>query len=141
MSIEEKIKEIVDEKFPGISYVFENWKGAEDVVARVELPAIISLLPTGGSFDFSKGRVKMSEEKLFAFIDKVEMDANGEDNERVYSRMREVACRFVAELNASGYFEPIGDNQHYTTLFESMTTNVTGVVLPLDVKELAGNCL
>lgn len=141
MSIEEKIKEIAGEKFPGFSYVFENWMGADETVARVELPVIICILPVSGSLTLDKGRIRDEESTAIAFVDAVERDANGEDNEKVYTRMKESAGDFIKAMNDSGYFEPIDGKVPYKTIYESMSTNVTGVFVELEVKELIGRCL
>lgn len=60
MSIEDKIREIAKEKFEGFSYVFEDWNGAVEVVDRVDLPAIICILPIGGYLDMTRGKVRIA---------------------------------------------------------------------------------
>ena len=141
MSIEEKIRELVSEKFPGFSYVFEDWGTADVVMERVDLPAIICVLPVVGRLVFKNGRVRDSENSAFAFVDKVERDANGEDNEAVYTRMKEVAGDFLSELMKCGFFEPLEDGVPYQTIYESLSVNVTGVFVELTLKEVIGRCL
>lgn len=141
VSIEEKIREIAESKFPECSYVFENWTGADEAVDKIDLPAIISILPVGGRLEFRNGRVRDRENCAIAFIDKVARDANGDDNEKVYTAMKEAAGRFIQELNKSGYFEPISDEVSYTTIYESMSTNVSGVFVELTLRELVGMCV
>lgn len=141
MSIESKIREIAEEKFAGFSYVFEDWNGAAEKIDRVTLPAIVCVLPAGGAFNFSRGRVKDKEDCMIAFVDKVSRDANGEDNEEVYSRMKEKAIKFVMALNESRYFETIDGSVRYTTILESASAYFTGVFVELTLKELEGGCL
>ena len=141
MSIENKIREIAKEKFNGYSYVFEDWNGASEVMDRVPLPAIVSILPTGGAISFTRNGVKDSENVLLAFVDKVVRDANGEDNEEVYTRMKKTAITFVNEMNKSRYFEPIGENVKYTTVLEKASSYYTGIILELEVQERSGTCL
>lgn len=141
MSIESKIREIAEEKFAFFSYVFEDWNGAAEQIDRVSLPAIVCILPVGGYLNFSRGLVKDREDCILAFVDKVSRDANGEDNEHVYSLMKEKAAGFITALNESHYFEPIDGNVKYTTILESASAYFTGVFVELTLKELQGACL
>lgn len=141
MSIESKIREIAKENFASLSYVFEDWNGAAEQIDRVSLPAIVCILPVGGYLNFSRGLVKDREDCILAFVDKVSRDANGEDNEQVYSLMKEKAAEFITALNESHYFEPIDGNVKYTTILESASAYFTGVFVELTLKELQGACL
>ena len=141
MSIESKIREIAQDKFSSFSYVFEDWNGAAEQIDRVSLPAIVCVLPVGGYLKFSRGMVKDCEDCMLAFVDKVSRDANGEDNERVYSSMKETAASFIKALNESHYFEPIDGNVRYSTILESASAYFTGVSVELSLKELQGACI
>lgn len=140
MSIEDKIKEIAQNEFQQCSYVFDDWYGATEAVDRVEFPVIMSILPNGGRLDFSKGFLKDSENLMIAFIDKVERDANGEDNKEVYTRMKETASKFIEAMNKSNFFEPI-EGVKYNTILERATSYFTGVVIEFSVKQRVGICL
>ncbi|WP_314809437.1 hypothetical protein [Segatella oris] len=141
MSIEDKIREIAEREFKGYSYVFEDWNGAAKVVDRVSLPAIICVLPSSGYFDIARGKVKDSEDMSIAFVDKVVRDANGDDNEEVYTRMKRTAGKFIDAMNKSRYFEPIEGKIRYQTILESASAYLTGVFVELNVKESTGVCL
>lgn len=141
MSIESKIRKIAEEKFANFSYVFEDWNGAAEQIDRVSLPAIVCILPVGGYLNFSRGMVKDREDCVLAFVDKVSRDANGEDNEKVYSSMKEKAAGFISALNESHYFEPVDGNVKYTTILESASAYLTGVFVELTLKELQGACV
>ena len=141
MSIESKIREIAKEKFPNFSYVFEDWNGVAEQIDRVSLPAIVCVLPVGGHLLFNRGTVKDREDCMLAFVDKVIRDANGEDNEKVYSAMKESAANFIVAMNKSRYFEPIDGSVKYTTILESASAYFTGVCVELTLKELQGACL
>lgn len=141
MSIEDKIREIAEKEFKGYSYVFEDWNGAAEVVDRVSLPAIICVLPSSGYFDIARGKVKDSEDMSIAFVDKVVRDANGDDNEEVYTRMKRTAGKFIDAMNKSRYFEPIEGKIRYQTILESASAYLTGVFVELNVKESTGVCL
>lgn len=141
MSIESKIRDIAKEKFPNFSYVFEDWNGAAEQIDRVSLPAIVCVLPVGGHLLFNRGTVKDREDCMLAFVDKVTRDANGEDNEKVYSAMKESAASFITAIHKSRYFEPIDGSVKYTTILESASAYFTGVCVELTLKELQGTCL
>lgn len=141
MGIENKIREIAKEKFPSFSYVFEDWNGAAEQIDRISLPAIVCVLPVGGHLQFSRGTVKDREDCMLAFVDKVTRDANGEDNEKVYSAMKKSAASFITAMNESHYFEPIDGSVKYTTILESASAYFTGVFVELTLKELRGACL
>ena len=141
MSIESKIRDIAKEKFPNFSYVYEDWNGAAEQIDGVSLPAIVCVLPVGGHLLFNRGTVKDREDCMLAFVDKVTRDANGEDNEKVYSAMKESAASFITAMNKSRYFEPIDGSVKYTTILESASAYFTGVCVELTLKELQGTCL
>jgi len=141
MSIEDKIREIAEREFKEYSYVFEDLNGAAEVVDRVSLPVIICVLPSSGYFDIARGKIKDSENISIAFVDKVVRDANGDDNEEVYTRMKRTAGKFIDAMNKSRYFEPIEGKIRYQTVLESASVYLTGVFVELNVKESKGVCL
>lgn len=139
-SIEEKIKEIANSPaFDGYGYIFENWYDASTAVSRVALPAIITILPVNGNILFRNGRTYDTENIAIAFVDKVPRNANGEDNEKAYNRMKAVGIKFIKALNASGYFAPLAEQQPYQVICEQMSDVVTGVFFTLQLQEL-GRC-
>lgn len=141
MGIEGKIREIAESQFPSYSYVFEDWNGAAEQIDRVTLPAIVCILPIGGHLQFGRGMVKDSEDCIIAFVDKLPRDADGYDNERVYSAMKSCAAKFITAMNDSHYFEPIDGNVKYATILESASAYYTGVFVELTLKELKGVCV
>ena len=140
MSIEEKIKRVAESPaFSGYSYVFENWYDASTAVSRVSLPAIITILPASGNVLFRNGRTYDTENIAIAFVDKVPRNANGEDNAAAYNRMKAVGLDFIRALNASGYFEPLAEQQPYQVICEQLSDIVTGVFFSLQLQE-RGRC-
>lgn len=141
MTIEDKVKEIVGEYFSGFSFVFEDWNTADTKLDKVELPAIIMVLPVSGVLQFGQhGRIKDAENTIVAFVDKVPKEADGRDNEVVYNEMKVAAREFVRRLNESGYFNYIQGDVPYNTIIEQLSSIVTGVALQLQLKELVGRC-
>lgn len=141
MTIEDKVREIVGEYFSGFSFVFEDWNTADTKLDKVELPAIIMVLPVSGVLQFGQhGRIKDAENTIVAFVDKVPKEADGRDNEVVYNEMKVAARAFVRRLNESGYFNYIQGDVPYNTIIEQLSSIVTGVALQLQLKELIGRC-
>ena len=141
MTIEDKVREIASEQFSEFSYVFEDWYTADKVVEKTALPAIIFILPVSGVLQYGQhGRIKDAENCAIAFVDKVDKEADGRDNETVYNAMKTAARAFINALNASGFFNPIEGDVTYNVIYEQLSSIVTGVVLQLQLKELVGRC-
>lgn len=141
MTIEDKVREIASEQFSEFSYVFEDWYTADKVVEKTALPAIIFILPVSGILQYGQhGRIKDAENCAIAFVDKVDKEADGRDNETVYNAMKTTAREFINALNASGFFNPIEGDVAYNVIYEQLSSIVTGVVLQLQLKELVGRC-
>lgn len=141
MTIEDKVREIASEQFSEFSYVFEDWYTADKVVEKTALPAIIFILPVSGVLQYGQhGRIKDAENCAIAFVDKVDKEADGRDNETVYNAMKTAARAFINALNASGFFNPIEGDVAYNVIYEQLSSIVTGVVLQLQLKELVGRC-
>lgn len=141
MTIEDKVRSIASEQFSEFSYVFEDWYTADKVVEKTALPAIIFILPVSGILQYGQhGRIKDAENCAIAFVDKVDKEADGRDNETVYNAMKTAARAFINALNASGFFNPIEGDVAYNVIYEQLSSIVTGVVLQLQLKELVGRC-
>lgn len=141
MTIEDKVREIASEQFSEFSYVFEDWYTADKVVEKTALPAIIFILPVSGILQYGQhGRIRDAENCAIAFVDKVDKEADGRDNETVYNAMKTAARAFINALNASGFFNPIEGDVAYNVIYEQLSSIVTGVVLQLQLKELVGRC-
>ena len=141
MTIDDKVREIASEQFSEFSYVFEDWYTADKVVEKTALPAIIFILPVSGILQYGQhGRIKDAENCAIAFVDKVDKEADGRDNETVYNAMKTAARAFINALNASGFFNPIDGDVAYNVIYEQLSSIVTGVVLQLQLKELVGRC-
>ena len=141
MTIEQKVRDIVDAHLSDFTFVFEDWETADIVIDKVQLPAIIFILPISGSLSFGRyGRIKDAENCAIAFVDKVTRRANGDDNEAVYTQMKQAAKTFLQQVNESGYFEPVQGNVTYNVIYEQLSSIVTGVMLSVQLKELVGVC-
>ena len=139
-TIESIIEGIAAEQFGAFSYVFENWEDADAKLEKIPYPAIVCVLPTGGSVSMRTGRVFDSEYVALAFLDKAPRGAEGEDNKEIYTRMKREGIRFLKALNKSGKVEPI-EQAPYDTICERLATIVTGVMFQLTIKQRRGTCL
>lgn len=139
-TIENIIENLATEKFSDFSYLFENWEDADAKLEKIPYPAIVCILPTGGSVGFRTGRVFDTEYVALAFLDKAPRGAEGEDNKEIYTRMKQEGVRFLNELNKSGKIEPI-EQAPYDTICEKLATIVTGILFQLTIKQKQGTCL
>ena len=78
---------------------------------------------------------------MFAFIDKVPRDADGDDNTTTCTELKKVAKSYIADIQKTGYFEPINENIEYTNLYEILASNCTGLLFRLRLQEASGECV
>ena len=136
MSIEEKIKRVCADVLPDMTYVFADWFDASRILENTPLPAVVNVLPVSGTMEVRNGKRRDIQNSAVAFVDKVPKDATGEDNARVYNRMKAVAFAFIEGVNKSGWFEPITEATPYTVIYMQMTSIVTGVYLDIQLREI-----
>ena len=142
MTIDEAIKRIAteDEQFSQFTYIFDDWWDVDQAVSRAKLPAIAHILPIGGSMRINErtGRIYDREFVSVAFVDKVARDASGEDQRKVFERMKETAKEFIRIANASGYFQWVV-SWNYDVIYNQLASIVTGVMLTLEIED-NGSC-
>lgn len=138
-SVEKKIKSVA-ESMVGFTYVYEDWTRADLRLDRLPLPAIINLLPVSGAMSLKMDQFKDKPNCMFVFVDKVNKDADGKDNDAVFERMKSAAMVFIARMNDSGLFEPIEGDIPYSVILEKLSPIVTGISISVQVKEVRGVC-
>ena len=138
-SVEKKIKSVA-ESMVGFTYVYEDWTRADLRLDRLPLPAIINLLPVSGAMSLKMDQFKDKPNCMFVFVDKVNKDADGKDNDAVFERMKSAAMVFIARMNDSGLFEPIEGDIPYSVILEKLSPIVTGISISIQVKEVKGVC-
>lgn len=138
MRVEEKIRKVVE--FMGnLTYVFENLQGANLKLDSAELPAFVNVIPLTGSINITATQVRNYPRCSFWFVDKVNLDADGEDIKDVVDRCMDYAYEFILTLNESKFFEPIEKTEvDYQVVTSDMDSNVAGVVIELQLKEKRG---
>ena len=140
MNIAEKIEEICADKLCDYTFILDNWYDADRKLARLDLPAIICVLPVSGAIELKNGRRKFSQNIAIAFVDKVRRDASGDDNNEVTNKMMNAAALFIEGFNACGAFESLDGKQNVSMIYEGTSTIVSGVMLDINVTELNGEC-
>ena len=141
MSIEEKIKQVATEHFSDYSFVLDNWYDADTAIDKLALPAIVCLLPVSGNLQYRNGKSYDTVNIALAFLKAVPRNANGEDNDKAFNDMKDTGRAFIKQLNECGYFEPIdGTIINYYTIYEQLSSIVTGVFFELSLKAKLGRC-
>jgi len=140
MRVDEKIKTIV-EQMSGITFEFNDWTRANVTLDFKRLPVCLYILPVSGQMNFKNGNIRDYPNALIAFLDAAELDFDGATNEPTVERMKDFARTFVRLLNKSGMFEPLPDVINYSVVYDKLDSNLTGVVLSLNLKELKGECV
>ena len=138
MTIDQAIKEIAKKHFPQYTYIFDDWWDVDQAVSRAKLPAIAHILPIGGTMTARNGRIYDREFVSVAFIDKVARDASGEDQRKVFERMKENAKDFIRIANQSGQFQSVVA-WNYDVIYNQLASIVTGVMLTLEIED-NGSC-
>ena len=139
MRVDEKVKAIVEGM--GLTFVFNDWTRANLSLDASCLPACVYLLPVSGTLANKNGNFRDWPNAMIAFLDRAELDFNGESNEPAVERMKALAKRFIAEVNRSGMFSPLPAETPYSVVYDQLDANVTGVVLNVQLKELQGSCM
>ena len=138
-TIDQEIKRIATEHFPGFSYIFDDWWDVDQSVSRVHLPAIAHILPIGGSMWTRNGRVYDREYVSIAFINVVRRDASGDDQRAVFEAMKTAAKQFVQACNQSDVFAGV-TAWNYDVIYNQLASIVTGVMLTLEIEDM-GECV
>lgn len=139
MTIDEAIKAIATSgEFRSFTYIFDDWWDVDQAVSRAKLPCIAHILPIGGSMRIQNGRIYDREYVSIAFLDKVTRDASGDDQRKVFERMKDAAMDFIRACNESGHFMQV-TAWNYDVIYNQLASIVTGVMLTLEIED-GGSC-
>lgn len=140
--VQEKIKTIV-ESIDGIDYMFNDWTRAnvEFDFDKVEFPVCLNVLPVSGQLYNHNGNFRDYPNCLIAFLDKADLDFDGEENEGTVERMKEYAKKFIIAVNSSRLFSPIIETVSYSVVYDMLDQNLTGITIQIQLKELIGDCV
>ena len=95
MRVDEKVKAIVEGM--GLTFVFNDWTRANLSLDASCLPACVYLLPVSGTLANKNGNFRDWPNAMIAFLDRAELDFNGESNEPAVERMKELHPDIYAE--------------------------------------------
>lgn len=136
MSVEEKVKKIVEQM--GVTYLFENWQTANVKLDKMQLPAVMYVLPASGSLNVGKMQMKDFPNCMIAFMDKTKLDFDGSENDAIIERCKSLAKEFILSVNRSGMFETVEGDIPYSVFYDKLNVNVTGIVIQIPLKETRG---
>jgi hypothetical protein len=136
-SIEDKIR-FVASKMKCVQYIFENWQTANVKLDSTALPAMLNVLPASGVMKFGQQQIKDYPNCLFAFMDKVDFDFEGEESDSVVERCKAYAQEFIMRINKSGLFEPVYGEIPYSIFYDKLDVNVAGITIEVQLKEVKG---
>jgi hypothetical protein len=140
LNVKDKVKSIV-EKIEGLSFEYNDWTRANVTENKRSYPTCLYLLPVSGSLVLHNGIFRDAPNALIAFIDLDELDFEGEQNDKIMEQMKDFARQFIVGVDKSGLFKPIGENFRYTSIWDKLDDNVTGIVLEIRLEELQGVCV
>lgn len=136
MTVEEKVRKIVERM--GVTYLFENWQAANVRLDKMQLPAVMYVLPASGSLNVGLMQLKDYPNCMIAFMDKTKHDFSGEENDSVIEGCKSLAKEFILRVNRSGVFEPVQGDIQYSVFYDKLDVNVTGIVIQVPLKEIKG---
>ena len=130
---------MVAERMGKLTYVFEDLTGANVRLDNEQLPAMVNVLPVSGTIRVTATQIRHYPNCALWFVDKVKLDADGDDIQKVVERCMDYAYEFILWLNWSKMFEPIENTEVKMTVITSdFDSNVAGVMIELQLKEKNG---
>lgn len=138
MTVQDKLKQVAESL--GVSFVFEDWTQANVEIDGRPLPAVVYVLPASGELNFKNGNIRDNQSGMLAFLDKVELNGNGLDNDCVVDRMKSLAMNYIVKLNQTGYFEPLGGVMKYQVAYNKLNAVTSGIIFEVTLKEITGIC-
>ena len=137
MSIQSKVKIIVDQLTGTPAYIGGSWYKLNQEVEKATLPVVMYISPVTGRF-FGQGMQLLDSPRcMIAFMDKVTFVSNFDDENEVTDRMKLMCAEFIAKCNASGMFDQIKD-VNYEMFYDKLDVNLIGIVLDVNLKEKQG---
>lgn len=154
-TVENKVRQIAEAM--GLTYLCESWYRANQAFDRfrrqgdgrevthpdgLRLPACLYVQPVAGYLNFTQqGFVRDAPSCLVSFADAMPFDYRGDEAQQIAERLKGLAVRFVAAVNESGFFVPVGGRVDYRVAFDKMDANLCILTLTLTLEEQTGACL
>lgn len=138
-SVQQRIKQIASH-FTECEYCFASLYQLNKVLDEVEVgkPTICYILPPSGKLGIKYGGTTFVDKPLtmIAFVISTDFDIDGEANDVFVERMKDLAIRFIREVNRSGLFEGLDNiDIEYRIPRESQDENSTGIIIELPLEE------
>lgn len=140
-SVESKIRTIIEEQWkPDADYMFYNWAQANAELRGIKRPVIVYVLPANGSLYPNWNQTTDRPVSMIAFLAKTDFDFKTRENDKLMQSMKILAAQFIQEVNKSGFFEkiPLKTEIPYQAVYDHLDENVTGIMITIKLKEIAG---
>lgn len=138
--VQQKVKQIAL-SISGLYYIYNDWNRANFEIDNSQLPVCVSILPSSGQFNLLNGHFRDYPNCSISFLDKADLDFDGEENETAVERMKDYAKQFIQAINNSGQFAPVSNLIPYKVVYDYLDQNLTGVTIEVQLKELYGDCI
>lgn len=111
--------------------------------ADTSLPCALFIQPTQGTMNVQPRFETFTDSPrcALAFLQAMPLDFTGADVERVQIELQALAAQFIANANASGYFEPIEGSVNYEIGFDRYDANLLVFTIYPTLKEAVGQCV
>lgn len=139
MTVQEKIKSIIEGM--GETYIFDNWQTANIKLDKGVLPCVLNVLPVSGTLNVGVQQLRDKPNCMIAFMDKTDFDFDGEQNDEIIERCKNRAKEFILTINRGNIFKSIIGDVRYSTFYDKLDVNVTGIVIELQLEEVRGNVI
>lgn len=110
------------------TYMHEDWSRANHEADIADADHLfIDLLPASGRFTYSNGWVKESEDRLFAFLHRCELDYKGAEIREIQHQTKADAVRFLSHLHNLGYYD--GGAVRFSSIIDKLDANYAGIAV------------
>ena len=127
----------------GCAFCNDDWNRVNLYADRVAMGAtlVVETLPISGVIDYTFAPVvRVSKRVIFAFLTHCDLDFEGEDLGEIVDAMTEVGKEYIYRLNNLGIYEFL-EKPEYITSIDFLDSNLAGVRVEVELKEIQGECL
>lgn len=138
MTVQEKIKSVLEGI--GENYLYDSYYLANMRLDKMSFPVVLNVLPISGSLTVSGRQIKESVNCLIAFMEKCNLDENGEDMDVLMEKCKTRAKRFILELYNTDYFDSRQiTNISYQNDYGTFDVHACSVILQCTLVETVGD--
>ena len=128
----------------GCRYIYDEWGRVNLHADRLKMgdTVVVETLPTNGQIDTTfSPLVRTSRTAIFAFLKHCNLDFDGVEVGEIIEEMLNVAKAYIVRLDKCGWFEPLEGKIEYNSVIDFLDSNMAGVRVTLELKELRGGCV